>query len=138
MVKKLLWHAFTIINLTKKKIGLTKDKIISMLTDTPRKSRGTLTNKILKAVKNWDNLKDFWRTWIEKKETALNEIKYAKSLEEIKYILRNPKYSHIPRNPYNRLWIEIATLIDSITTNRDYITFIPPEIRDIVAKFIKK
>ena len=82
---------------------------------------------------NW-----FRRTWIANKETAIYNIKKAKSIEEIKRKLNDPKYSHIPRWPNNKWWIEISALIDEVMKWYLPITFLPPEIREIIENFIEK
>ena len=137
-VKQLLQYASDLIALTKKNIWLTRDNVISMLSDTPEKWWKNLHDKVIQAVKDWADLNEFWWTWTAKKETEINEINLANSINEIKHILCDPKYSHISRWPNHKWWIEVAAVIDKVVELGLDTKFIPSEIRAQVQKFINK
>lgn len=138
-VTELLRYANDIINLTKQpETWLRRDFVISMLSDTPGSDRWNLHSKIMEATKHENpiNLQEFWRAWTEEKQTEINEINLANSIEDIKHILNDPKYSHISRIPNNKWWIEISAIIDEVVTWKLDISYIPPEIKQQVQKFI--
>lgn len=137
-VRTLLKYVNNLMEIVKRNIWLTRDKVISMLSDTPVTWRKNLHNKVIQAVKNGWDLKEFWRTWTAEKQTEINEINLAKSINEVKFILNNPKYSHISRVPDNKWWIEISAIIDDVVVWKLSITHIPPEIRQKVQELIKK
>lgn len=137
-VRELLWYAGELIALTKKNIWLTRDNVISMLSDTPEKWWKDMYDKIMKSVNNGSNLHEFWRAWTTKKQTEINEINHAKSIEEIKHILNDPKYSHISRWPDNMWWLEVSAIIDEVISWTTSIQYIPSEIRHQIQRLIKK
>lgn len=145
-VRELIWYANYLVDLTKNPdTWLTKDRVISMLSDTPATERKNLQSNVKKAIKrsttenDGNNLdsKEFRRAWTAEKQTEINEIMLANSLKEIKHILNDPRYSHISRLPNNKWWIEISAMIDEVAVWKLDITFIPNEIRSQVKKFIR-
>ena len=139
-VRKLLSYAKDLIELAEnEEIWLTRDKIISTLSDTPRDRWKELHTSIMSAFKSNESISDkLRRTWTAEKQDEIDEISVANSIEEIKHIINNPKYSHISRVPNNKWWIEISAIIDEVMVWRLEITFIPPEIRTKVQEFINK
>ena len=139
---ELLTYVNDLIELTKDPIScITREIIISMLSDTPVNEWKALHSNIMKSINNHDNnllSEEFWRAWTAKKETTINEILVSNSIEEIKYILRDPKYSHITRAPNNKWWIEIAAIIDNVMEWELEITTIPTEIRPRIEELMKK
>ena len=118
-----------------KNIWLTKDNVISMLSSTPIHEWHNLYLNIIDASKNNNTL---WWVWTAEKQTEINEINQANSIDKIKHILNDPKYSHISRWPNNRWWIEISAMIDDVVAWKLDISYIPNEIRQQVQKFINK
>lgn len=141
-VKELLGYVKYLIKLTENhNTWLTRDKVISMLSDTPVNKWQKLRLNIEEAVKTHGNeliFSKFWRAGTAEKQTEIDEIMLANSIEEIKRVLNNPKYSHISRVPNNKWWIEISAIIDDVVSWKLDITFVPAEIRSQVQKFINQ
>ena len=137
-VRTLLKYVKNLMEIVRRNIWVTRDKIISMLSDTPVTQRKNIHDKVMQAVKNGWNLKEFWRTWTAEKRTEINEINLANSINEVKHILNDPKYSHISRMPNNKWWIEISAIIDEVVAKRLPITYIPIEIRQKVQELIRR
>ena len=141
-IRELLWYANDLIGLTiDPNTWLTRDNIISMLSCVPADQRKILHQNVMNAVKTHTTkelLDKFRRSWTAEKQTEIDEISVANSIEDIKHILSDPKYSHISRVPNNKWWIEISAIIDEVVAWRLAITYIPSEIRQYVQKFIKQ
>lgn len=138
-IRELLWYANDLIDLTKNpETWLTRDKVISMLSDTPIEKRKELHDNIMKAIKDGNTAEKLWRNWSAEKETEIKEINLANSIDEIKHILNDPKYSHISWIPNNRWWIEISAMIDQVIEWNLKIRYIPKEIRQKVKELINK
>lgn len=138
-VRELLWYANDLINLTKNpETLLSRDRVISMLSDTPVERRKELHDNIMKAIEDGNIAEKLWRNWSAEKETEIDEINLANSIQEIKHILNNPKYSHISWIPNNKWWIEISAMIDEVVAWKLDISYIPIEIRQQVQKFINQ
>ena len=109
-----------------------------MLSDTPVERRKELHDNIMKAIEDGNIAEKLWRNWSAEKETEIDEINLANSIQEIKHILNNPKYSHISWIPNNKWWIEISAMIDEVVAWKLDISYIPIEIRKQVQKFINQ
>ena len=139
MVRELLSYVKGLQNFVKNNI-IEKDKVISMLSDTPHTERKNLYNNVKKSVDNGTVWKDYWRAWTETQEAEKNQINLANSIKEVKHILNDPKYSHISWIPNNKWWIEVSMIIDNIMekakktplSENVWLKFISPDIRQKV------
>ena len=141
-VRELLSYANDLINLTvDSNTWLTRDNIISMLSSVPADQRKNLHDYIINAVNTHNTkylLNEFRRAWTAEKQTTIDEILVANTIEEVKHILSDPKYSHISWPPNNKCWLEISAIIDEVITGNLEITYVPSEIRPKVEQLIMK
>lgn len=140
-LNKILTYANDLIGLTTEtNLWLTRDNVISMLSDTPVEERENLRNNIVNAIKNHRQGEsiNFWRNGTETMWTMLDRINWCENIEDLKKILNDPRYSHIARQPNSKWWIEVSAIIDEITASWDktLISYLPTEIRGKVENLL--